>query len=104
MGRFLMTYEVESLVVKPDDKASMAKWAGLAGLGYHVVASTPQTGGATLLLLERTGSPGLIQLPEVVAADRELADAVRFKVAQTQQGRTGHPATPPTPATAAPAK
>lgn len=99
MGRFLMTFEVESLVVKPDDKAAMAKWAELAGLGYHVVASTPQTGGATLLLLERTGVPGVIQVPAVVSADKELADAVRFKVAQAQQERGSRPAAPPAPGT-----
>jgi hypothetical protein len=82
-----MTYEVEAIVVKADDKVAMTRWAELAGQGYHVVGCSSQSGGGMLVLLERTGAPGMIQVPRIVAADKEAADQVRFSVAAALRDR-----------------
>lgn len=97
-------FEVESVLLRGNDAAGMARWAELAGLGYRLVSAIPQGDGEALLLLERmaTGRGELI-LPQAVAADPATAGAVRAKVQAYQAERQRSMPAAPAPA-AAPAQ
>ena len=93
----MMTYEVEVLTVKPDDRASVSAWVELAAQGYHVVATTTTAGGVAVLYLERMGMPGALQVPAILNTDPAAVEALRARVQERQQARmpAGAPPMPP---------
>lgn len=95
-------FEVESVLLRGNDAAGMARWAELAGQGYHLVAAIPQGDGGALLLFERMASGrSELTLPQVVAADPATAGAVRAKVQAYHAERQR--SVPPAPVPEAPA-
>ena len=96
-GRMMMSFEVEVLTVKPDDRASVTAWVELAAQGYHVVATTAAADGTAVLYLERMGMPGALQVPAILNADPAAVEALRARVQERQQARmpVGAPPTPP---------
>ena len=95
----LMTFEVEVLTVKPDDRAAVTAWVELAAQGYHVVATTTKPDGAAVLYLERMGMPGALQVPAILNADPAAVEALRARVQERQQVRLPPGAAPMPPAT-----
>lgn len=115
MGSRLQGFDVEVLPIRPSDVAALARWAELAALGYHVVATVPGGDGAAVLYLERmqmgfkTKLPDAVELsPEVGATVLARIQAAQAERAQSQNGQRQPgipgPAVPPGPPALIPSK
>ncbi len=102
MGRPSMSYEVEVVQLKPGDMAALSRWTALAAVGFHVVATVPGDGQATLLL-ERgsmAGAPEALRIPDGI--DGESARALRGRL-EAEMAERMRQSQPPRPAPVAPA-
>lgn len=88
-GRLVMAYDIEILTVKPDDAAAITRWGELAAVGYHVVSATVTAQGATILYLERLGTPGSVRAPAMIAAVPASLETWRSRIAVAQAQETG---------------
>ena len=86
-GRLMMSFDVEVLTLKPDDRAAVALWTRLAAVGFHVVSTSTRPDGATVLFLERVGTPGQIHVSPAAATDAAEAEALKAQIKVQQQER-----------------